>query len=285
MKRVRPLFFQNLRRSNLRLCRCWRIELEDGTVFGFTEHDKELVIDGETYFPNNSFTSTAFEQSNDLKVDNVNVVALTSDLITEEDLNAGRFDNASVRIFYVQWDRPGIGILPLMGARLGEMTLGEGTFETELRSLSQALQQSIGRVYGLECDANLGDNRCRVDLTPFTATGSISGIFDIVTFRDNSRTEEDDYFQYGMLRFTTGKNAGLEVEVKGYKQEGQMIVLLETPAYPLVVGDEFEIVAGCDKTCDTCRDKFNNIENFRGFPHMPTEQEATETPDWKSGDE
>lgn len=282
MKRYNPQFHHQLRRSNLRLCRCWRIELEDETVFGFTEHDKPLVIDGVTYQPNNSFTATAFEQNSDFSVNNLSVVALTSDLITEEDLNAGRFDKASVRVFYVQWDQPELGILPLMGARLGEITIREGKFETELRSLGQVLQQATGRVYGLECDANLGDSRCKVDLGPFTTTGVVSGVFDVVSFKDDTRTEEDDYFQYGMVRFTSGRNSGLEVEVKGYKQATKMIVLLEPPPYPLERDDTFEIVAGCDKTCDTCRDKFSNIANFRGFPHMPTEQTLTETPDWKS---
>lgn len=278
-------FHQQLRRSNLKLCRCWRIELDDGTVFGFTDHDREVVALGETYSPNNGFTSTAFEQSSDFSVNNLSVVALTSDDITEQDLNAGRFDGAQVRIFYVQWDQPGLGILPLMGARLGEISIKDGTFETELRSLGQALQQATGRVYGLECDANLGDNRCKVDTTPFTFPGVVDGIFDIISFRDNSRTEEDDYFQYGLLRFTSGVNDGLEVEIKGYKLEQQLVVLLETPAYPFELGTTCQLTAGCDKTLETCRDKFNNVANFRGYPHMPTEQSITETPDWKGGEE
>ena len=31
----------------------------------------------------------------------------------------------------------------------------------------------------------------------------------------------------------------------------------------------FTIVAGCDKRFETCRTKFANRLNFRGFPHMP----------------
>jgi uncharacterized phage protein (TIGR02218 family) len=34
-------------------------------------------------------------------------------------------------------------------------------------------------------------------------------------------------------------------------------------------GDAFEITAGCDKTFETCKAKFDNHRNFRGFPHMP----------------
>ena len=34
-------------------------------------------------------------------------------------------------------------------------------------------------------------------------------------------------------------------------------------------GDTFVVTAGCDKRFDTCRDRFDNAVNFRGFPHIP----------------
>jgi len=34
-------------------------------------------------------------------------------------------------------------------------------------------------------------------------------------------------------------------------------------------GDTFVVTAGCDKRFDTCRARFNNAVNFRGFPHIP----------------
>jgi uncharacterized phage protein (TIGR02218 family) len=37
----------------------------------------------------------------------------------------------------------------------------------------------------------------------------------------------------------------------------------------LSAGDTFSITAGCDKSFSTCRDRFANILNFRGFPHIP----------------
>ena len=38
---------------------------------------------------------------------------------------------------------------------------------------------------------------------------------------------------------------------------------------PIVVGDQVRLVAGCDKTFATCKAKFANALNFRGFPHLP----------------
>jgi uncharacterized phage protein (TIGR02218 family) len=38
---------------------------------------------------------------------------------------------------------------------------------------------------------------------------------------------------------------------------------------PIAAGDTFIVTAGCDKRFETCRDRFNNIVNYRGFPHIP----------------
>ena len=38
------------------------------------------------------------------------------------------------------------------------------------------------------------------------------------------------------------------------------------------------IEAGCDKRADTCRVKFGNFLNFRGFPHIPGEDWLTSYP-------
>jgi uncharacterized phage protein (TIGR02218 family) len=36
-------------------------------------------------------------------------------------------------------------------------------------------------------------------------------------------------------------------------------------------GDRARLTAGCDKRMETCRLKFSNILNFRGFPDIPGE--------------
>jgi len=35
------------------------------------------------------------------------------------------------------------------------------------------------------------------------------------------------------------------------------------------VGDAYSLIPGCDKLLTTCRDKFSNVDNFRGEPHLP----------------
>jgi uncharacterized phage protein (TIGR02218 family) len=55
-------------------------------------------------------------------------------------------------------------------------------------------------------------------------------------------------------------------------------------AEPIAVGDAFEITAGCDKRFSTCRDRFGNSLNFRGFPQIPGNDFVVSYPVPGSGD-
>ena len=71
--------------------------------------------------------------------------------------------------------------------------------------------------------------------------------------------------------FTGGVNAGIEIDIESHRKDGGNTVLVFWLPLPVEasVGDPFSIVAGCDKSFDTCRKRFANQVNFRGFPHLP----------------
>jgi uncharacterized phage protein (TIGR02218 family) len=82
---------------------------------------------------------------------------------------------------------------------------------------------------------------------------------------------DDGSFTAGKLTFTAGANAGLAVEIKVHRVDegGVLIELWQQMPEPIAEGDTFTVTAGCDKRFATCRDRFDNIVNFRGFPHIP----------------
>ena len=76
------------------------------------------------------------------------------------------------------------------------------------------------------------------------------------------------YFAGGLMTMTSGANEGLSVEVGTYVP-GIMSMRLSFP-YPVEVGDTYTMVAGCGKRfVEDCKNKFDNIVNFRGEPHLP----------------
>lgn len=254
-------------------CHAWRVTRRDGVVMGFTDHDHDLVFDGTTFLAADGFQASDWETSGGLAPSAGEVAgALTSDAIAETDIAAGKYDGARVEIFLVNWTDPSQH-LRLRVADIGEVTRQEGFFRAELRGAAHKLDESRGRIYSRRCDARFGDARCGKNAASadYRATGTVVeadedrmtvlGIGDFPAF----------FFRYGRLKFTSGPNAGVTVDVESHRKNGGEVVI--DFWLPMAVApepdDTFEITAGCDKTFETCRQKFDNQRSFRGFPHMP----------------
>ena len=46
--------------------------------------------------------------------------------------------------------------------------------------------------------------------------------------------------------------------------------MADEPDYMPEVGDTFVLIPGCRRRLEDCRDKWNNVINFFGFPFIPT---------------
>lgn len=164
MKRISPALFDELRRTASNISTGWRLEREDGVVIGFTASDTGFVYDGVEYEPINTFSGSAATSKNNLSVDNMTVLSIITERLTRAELLGGKWDNAYVQFFWIRPDKPEWGVVPIRGGRLGEITCKGHSFETELRSIIQALQQPFGEFYTLECSADFGDAKCKMVL-------------------------------------------------------------------------------------------------------------------------
>lgn len=272
------------------LCRCWRIERADGAVFGFTDHDRPLSFDGVDYEPGTGLSASEAAASLGLTVDTMEAAgALSSETIGEDDLARKLWDNASVALHLVDWSDPAERVLMLSGS-IGEVERGPLAFRAELRSLAHALNQPTGRIYGASCDADLGDARCGVDLgdPAFSGSGTVSGVVSRSVFLTGDLGAfSAGFLRDGRLTWTSGANDGAIVEVKRHLVTGgsRQIELAEDMPFAIAEGDGFIVTAGCDKTVATCKAKFDNIANFRGFPSMPGNDWMTSYPTREDGND
>ncbi len=62
-------------------------------------------------------------------------------------------------------------------------------------------------------------------------------------------------------------------------------LIRQAMAEAIAGGDTFIIAAGCDKRFATCRDRFANVANFRGFPHIPGNDFVIAAPDAGAGND
>ena len=255
------------------LCRCWLIARNDGVTQGFTDHDENVPLGTVTCLAGSGLSASEATQQLGLAVDSSELSgALSSETLNEDDLAAGRYDAAAVELWLVDWSDPSLSVLLAKGS-LGEVKREGSAFTAELRGLSDRLQQDSGRLFTTTCSADLGDARCRIDLSDpaFRGSGVVSEVLATSRFAASGLDAfADGWFAAGKLTFTGGANAGLAVEVKTHNKGASVTFdLWQVMPQAVAVGDTFTVTAGCDKRFQTCHDKFDNVVNFRGFPHIP----------------
>ena len=253
---------------------CWRISRADGVALGFTDHDRALSFDGTEFEPESGFAASEIRAGSDLAVDAQDASGvLTSDRITETDILDGRWDNAAVELWRVNWVDASQRVLLRRGA-VGQIRRGRMAFVAEVRSLAHVLGQTVGRTFQAGCDAALGDARCRINLQNaiYKGTGVVSDLLRDRAFLATGLSGFDaGWFTSGTITWTSGANAGRVTEVlsHGLADALATLTLLEAPVLQIAEGDNFIAQAGCDKRIATCSAKFANVANFRGFPNIP----------------
>jgi uncharacterized phage protein (TIGR02218 family) len=256
------------------LCNCWRISRKDGVVLGFTDHDENLFFDGTLFRAGTGFEGTEIETRFGLAATGSELHgALSDESISENDLVCGKYDAARVELFLVDWSNAENRLLQRSGD-IGEVRREGAAFAAEIRGLAHQLDQESGRIFASSCDADLGDARCGIDLDDpaFRGEGTVASIGGVsLLIADGIGDFESDWFTRGKLVWTSGANEGAAVEIKEHRKEGETVSLFlwQTPPNAMTTGDTFTVTAGCDKRFETCREKFENTLNFRGFPHLP----------------
>ena len=268
-------FLDHMATGTTEVCRCWRLTRADGVVMGFTDHDRDLSFDGTLFRADTGLAAKAIAQGTGLSVDNTEALGiLSTSAIRDDEIEAGRYDGAEIEAWLVRWSDTSARMLRFRG-HIGEISRGGGAFTAELRGLTDLLNLPMGRIYQPLCQANLGDAQCGVD---FEGDGLVEELTadSIEAGREFRFTGlglyADRWFERGTLAALDGAAAGLSGVIKTdrLQSDGTRHVTLWSPIRAEVTGATLlRLTPGCDKRMATCRDKFLNMVNFRGFPTIP----------------
>lgn len=262
-------------------CQAWAIIRRDGLVQGFTDHDQPLEFDGISFSADAGLTARAIASATGLAVDNSEAMGILSDTaIRDEDVEAGRYDGATVTSWLVNWADPSQRMIRFSGT-IGEIRRGQGVFHAELRGQAELLNQPQGRAYLKSCSAVLGDTSCGVDLDTFSTTRAAETVSgnQVLRFADFDAFV-DGWYDRGRVVVLSGAATGLASVIRQDRRAGtaRELILWEPFRAEIATGDLLRIEAGCDKSIATCQLKFANVLNFRGFPDIPGEDWLVSVP-------
>lgn len=251
---------------------CLRIEPLISDKIYITQYPRDLKMsNGVVYLTGSGYDFTGYSAATSMSAAIIDLEGIAGFAGIDLDAVAsGVFDNARCYLFATNWDNPVEDYEPIVASILGKTTLADNRYRIEEMALIDVLGQSVGQTYTASCRHTFGDAGCKVDLGSITVAGTLTSATDGSTFQDLSRTEVDDYFAVGTIQFTSGANAGLKPqEIKSYAADGT-IVTFEPFYYLPEIGDSYTMIPGCRKRLEDCRDKWNNVLNFGGFPNVPT---------------
>lgn len=245
---------------------------QDGQIYGFSTTDESLVIDDVAY--GKGMDISTFQLSADLSFNNGEVSFLPDEeIVFKADLMTGIWNNFSYEVFEADWTDPSYKN-PITAGTSGEVSHKDEKYVVELRGLKQALANTQGQLTSMTCRARFADYpapfkynvRCRLDPADYTDSSSVisspnrqsvtAGLFN-----------PDQWFKYGYFTATSGENGGQSRQVRSFVAG---LFIFDRPFdYDFAPGDTFDALAGCDKTLETCKTKFNNILNMQAEPHTP----------------
>lgn len=285
MKILDPSFQAALEAESSVIAWCWLIERQDGIQLGFTSFDFMLPINSVPYEPFTGFTPTADRNSQGLENNNSQELfgLLTSEQVSAQDLLSGKFDKAVVTCFLVDvtnlpsslTENPAKFVL-VSQRQVKGLSQSDLGFKFDLRDDDWKLEAKLGIQTSKFCSHDLGDANCRVDLTPFTFTETIAAVTNRYQFQTSGNFTPGQ-FSRGKITFTTGANTLVTRDVANMTS-GNIVTLWQPLPYSIAVGDEVILVQGCGKTLYDCIVRYNNAANHGGEPHIPTVDQAIDTP-------
>ena len=158
---------QHLQSGVTTLCTAWKLTLSGGREFGFSNHDRALLIDGLTYEAGAGLNETDAEARLGFASDNGTIQGvLDVAQISEVDIANGVLNDAQLTRYRVNWADP-TQYVPLSTGVLGQVTLRGEVYEVEWLGLASKLDRSTGRVFSKKCDAQFGDARCGLNTASF----------------------------------------------------------------------------------------------------------------------
>lgn len=254
------------------ICNLLKITLQSGQIHAYTDFDQNITVGGITYIPAPGLQKVKMTLTNTSEVSNQEMASGWIDA-PESDLLGGKFDSADISVSWASWKHPEYGSFSVFTGKLGEISWTDVGFKADIFSNMKDLEKTIGEVFTANCRHQLFSQpsankigACRLNSASYTASGSVTSIIKNRWSLGVSVAGAAGTYSSGKMTFNTGLNAGLSFVVKNHGS-GTIDLFLPT-SFPVHVGDTFTIQAGCDKTLATCKNKFNNVPNFGGFPHI-----------------
>jgi uncharacterized phage protein (TIGR02218 family) len=234
------------------------------TKFLYTSAQQAITYNTETYQPI-SIERTEIEQNREINRSSITVTVPRDMDIADQFRLYPPADIVSMTVFR---GHPSDGeFKAIWVGRILSVEWSGIRAELTCEPIFSSLRRSgLRRKYGAMCPHVLYGVACGVNQLSNQLTGPVtiigSGTLDI----NGLSGFADDYFTGGFVRFYTETGLGDTRFITAHTG-GQITIPIAFQE--LVVGDSVDVFPGCNRTMDDCETKFNNLDNYGGWPYIP----------------
>lgn len=140
-------------------------------------------------------------------------------------------------------------------------------FSLNCNSLLATLNRNGLRLFWQRgCQHMLYDRLCDVDRTAFATTVQVTSLSGTSVSASIFDTFANGYFAGGYLSFVGAYGT---TERRAIERHAGSTLHLLGASDGIAVGAWITAYPGCNRTSAMCEEKFNNLDNYGGFPHLP----------------
>lgn len=167
MRSLSPALADHIEAGATTLCFVWTLRLVDGTVLGFTDHDRDIIWNGVRYVADTGMSGGSTDARLGFSTDSGVVQGvLSSTQISDADIDTGRLRDATLDMAVINWQDPHQSVKMTTGY-IGEISRRGQQFTLEWLGQGTKLDRAQGRVFSRQCDAEFGDARCGLNAADF----------------------------------------------------------------------------------------------------------------------
>src|SRR5262252_2071607 len=260
----------------------YTITLVGGMVLRYSAAPTALSANGQTFAPGPKFERSKTRVVIGTQVDelDVKIYPEPADLIGGapflEAVWQGQLDGALLqleRAFMPSYGDTSPGTVVLFAGRISDIECSRTGIDLKCRSHLELLNiQMPRRLWQSSCTHNFGDAMCQFDRSALQATFAAGPGSTQTQIAASVTPTPANLYAQGTIIGVTGANAGASRTVANMAA-GWVYVKLAFLS-PILPGDQFQLLPGCDRTLATCTTVFNNASHFGGFPYVPTPETA-----------
>jgi len=239
------------------------------THYRYTSGDVAIVYAGETYAPA-PIQRKKVSWSDKLEVNTLDITVSRATNPVLEFIQVAPQELIWVSVHKIHRDLLIEESIPIFLGQIKDFSFKGPAVQVKCVAFEKYLNQVVPRYrYGPGCQHTLYSDRCGVDINSFNLTLEVESISDdyLIIYSEEFAGYDEGWFNLGFLVFGNYQRM--------ITDHAENYIKIKYPLIYLSSGDTITVAPGCDKTRDTCEQKFSNKIQQLGFPNIPIDNPAT----------